>query len=387
MRIDNKSEIQYFKLKMEDGQAFINFLKKKFKNTQIINQKYKLLHENEYILFPFVKNQVLIDKVVALVDKEFNFELISKEGIINENYKYRTLQEALKGKLPEKYFDMIPKAYDIVGSIAIIEFDKFNYINNKLINEYKQKIAKAVSDVNKNIKTVYEKKSQIKGKYRLRDLAVLFGDDKSKTIHKENDCFFKLDVKNTYFSPRLVFERRRIASSEIKENELIIDMFAGVGTFSIQIAKNNNVKIYAFDINPNAYEYLKKNVELNTSLKGEISPNNMDVKDLLKPKNQLGHLLKNKADRIIMNLPEDSIKFIDVACSLMKESEGTLHFYQFSEKPNPIEKTLENLEKELSSFNWEIKSMINSKIVKHYSPKAELVVIDSKIKALKKERT
>lgn len=383
MRIDNKSEIQYFKLKMEDGQAFINFLKKKFKNTQIINQKYKLLHENEYILFPFVKNQVLIDKVVALVDKEFNFELISKEGIINENYKYRTLQEALKGKLPEKYFDMIPKAYDIVGSIAIIEFDKFNYINNKLINEYKQKIAKAVSDVNKNIKTVYEKKSQIKGKYRLRDLAVLFGDDKSKTIHKENDCFFKLDVKNTYFSPRLVFERRRIASSEIKENELIIDMFAGVGPFSIQLAKNNNVIIYAFDINPYAYKYLKENIELN-KLKGLILPFNIDIKELSKPTSDLGNILKNKANRIIMNLPEKSIEYVDIACFLMKLSGGILHIYHFSEKQKPIENAIDKLSLYLKKNYWFIYKVINSKVVKAYSPKTDLVVVDALIKSIKK---
>ena len=127
---------------------------------------------------------------------------------------------------------------------------------------------------------------------------------------------------------------------------------------------------------------MKENIELN-KLKGEILPNNMDVKGLLEPKNQLGQLLCNKANRIIMNLPEDSIKYIDIACYLMRESGGILHFYQFSEKPNPIEKTLENLEAGLTNLNWEIESILNSKIVKHYSPKAELVVVDLMIKALK----
>lgn len=386
MGINSKSEILYIKLKMEDGQAFINLLKIKFKDTQLINHKFKILYENEYTLFPMVKDQVLIDKVNKVIDKYINFEIISKEGIPNENYKYRTLQEVLKGKIPDKYSEIIPKSYDIVGHIAIIEFDKFNNMNTKVFNDYKQKIAKAVSSVNKNVKTVYEKKSQIKGKYRLRELTLLYGDDKSETIHKENDCLFKLDVKNTYFSPRLVFERRRIASTEIQEDIIIVDMFAGVGTFSIQIAKNKNVKIYAFDINPKAYKYLKENLELN-NLKGEIFPNNIDVKDLLEPKNQLGQLLSHKANRIIMNLPEDSIKYIDVVCFLMKKPGGILHFYQFSKKPNPIKKALKKLEIKLSRFNWEIESIINSKIVKHYSPKSELVVVDLKIKASKEKRT
>ena len=382
MGINNKAEILYIKLKLEDGQGFINFLKKEFKNIQIINQKFKILHENEYILFPIVKNDALIDNVIELLNQKINFEIISKEGIPNENYKYSTLQEALKGKIPDKYLELIPKSYDIVGNIAIIEFDKLINIDDMEFTDYKQKVAKGIPSVNKNVKTVYEKKSQIKGKYRLRELEILYGDDKSETTHKENDCIFKLDVKNTYFSPRLVFERRRIASARIQDDEIIVDMFAGVGTFSIQIAKEKNVKIYAFDVNPIAYQYLKENVELN-NLKGEIIPNSIDVKDLIVPKNQLGQFLCNKASRIIMNLPEDSIKFIDVACFLMKKSGGIIHFYQFSEKPDPIEKTRENLEVELTHFNWEIESVIDSKIVKHYSPKSELVVVDLKIKASK----
>ena len=49
----------------------------------------------------------------------------------------------------------------------------------------------------------------------------------------------------------------------------------------------------------------------------------------------------------------------------------------------PIEKTLKNLEAELTRLNWEIESIINSKVAKHYSPKSELVVVDLKIRALK----
>ena len=379
---NNKPEIPYVKLKNKDGQNFIDFIKNNLNSTPFVNHKFKILHENDYILFPIVKNQVLEDKITRIIDKQINLEFVSKEGKPNEYYKYRTLQEALEGKLPDRYLVLIPKSYDIIGHIVVIEFDKFNHINDKEFNDYKKEIAKAILYVNKNIKTVYEKKSQIKGKYRLRELAHLYGEDKSETIHKENDCNFKLDIKKTYFSPRLVFERRRIASSEIKENELIVDMFAGVGTFAIQIAKKKNVEIYAFDVNPDAYRYLQENTKLN-KLEGEIIPYNINVKDLLKPANQIGQLLLHKVDRIIMNLPENSIKFIEEACFLMKKSGGVLHFYQFSEKPKPIEKTLKILEENLSNLNWEIEDVTNSKIVKHYSPRSDLIVVDLKIKSMK----
>jgi tRNA (guanine37-N1)-methyltransferase len=381
MEINKNQDITYIKLNKKDGQKFIDLIKNNFKNTQIINHRFKTFHENDYVLYPLIFNQELIDKMKDVVGIKINYEMISKIGIPNEDYKYRTLQEALEDKIPNESLELIPKSYDIIGDIAIIEFDKsIAQISNIDYLEFKSKIAKAIIEVNNNVKTVYEKKSEVKGKFRLRELALLHGKDKSETTHKENDCNFKLDVKTTYFTPRLVFERRRVASSAIMENELIIDMFAGVGPFSIQIAKNQNVKIYAFDLNPDAYRYLKENITLN-KLKGEIFPYNVDIKNLLEPKNQLGQSLIHKADRLIMNLPESSINYMDVACSLMKESGGILHFYQFSEKPDPIEKALKNLEDKLRVLNWEIESIITSKIVKHYSPKSELIVIDLKIKA------
>jgi tRNA (guanine37-N1)-methyltransferase len=381
MEINKKQEIPFVKLKKKDGQKFIDYIRKFLENTQIINHKFKILYNNDYIFYPIIEDQKILNRIKNVKDIKINFELISKEGIPNENYKSRTIHEALKDKISYDHLELIPKSYDIIGDIAVIEFDKFNnQMSNTDYLKFKVKIARAIIAVNKNVKTVYEKKSEIKGKYRLRELALLHGEDKSETLHKENDCVFRLDVKCTYFTPRLVFERRRVASSEIKENELIIDMFAGVGTFSIQIAKNNNVKIYAFDVNPDAYKFLRDNINLN-KLKGEIFPNNLDIKNLLQSTNQLGKSLMHKADRVIMNLPESSIDFMDTACFLMKESGGILHFYQFSEKPDPIEKTLKNLEDELNDLNWEIESFINSKIVKHYSPKSELVVVDLRIKA------
>jgi tRNA (guanine37-N1)-methyltransferase len=236
-------------------------------------------------------------------------------------------------------------------------------------------------EVNKNVNSVFEKKGEISGKYRLRDLNLLYGDKNTETTYRENKCYFKLDVKNTFFSPRLVYERKRVASSNIKENETIIDLFAGVGPFSIQIAKNHNVEIYSFDLNPDAYHYLIKNIEFN-NLRGKIHAYNLDVKTLLNPVSELGKKLKNSADRIIMNLPEISLHFLDVTCYLMKKTGGIIHYYHFSEKPNPIQKAIEVLSINIAKKNWKIEKILKSKIVKAYSPKSDLIVLDLVIKSL-----
>jgi tRNA (guanine37-N1)-methyltransferase len=152
-------------------------------------------------------------------------------------------------------------------------------------------------------------------------------------------------------------------------------MFAGVGPFSIQIAKKHKVMIHAFDINPYAYNYLCENISLN-KLIGTITPHNLDINNLLNSNNEIGKSLKNKADRVIMNFPENSIKYLNVACYLMKKSGGILHNYQISTKPNSIKNAINKLDDNLRKNNWFIGQIITSKVVKPFSPKSDLVVID-----------
>jgi len=370
-----RETIQFFKIGKEDGQKFLKLIKEKFKDQDVIDKKYKVVKENDYILFPLVDDVQLLNKLEKHLEYKFEYQIVTQKAIPNPKFGYKSLEKLLINEIPEEILNLIPKSYDIIGEIAIFEFDKFGEYERKALGPFKKKIARAIEIANKHVKTVYEKKSEIKGEHRLRELALIYGQNKSETIHKENKCQFKLDVMYTFFTPRLVFERRRIASTNIKANEIIVDMFAGVGPISIQLAKNNEVTIYSFDINTVAYNYLKENIKLN-KLKGNIIPYNLDIKDLINPSNKLGSLLKSNVDRIIMNLPENSLEYIDVACFLMKKNGGIIHNYQFCEKPNQIEKAIEDFKKKLNNYNWQIEKILNAKKVKAYSPKADLVVID-----------
>jgi len=370
-----RETIQFFKIGKEDGQKFLKLIKEKFKDQDVIDKKYKVVKENDYILFPLVDDVQLLNKLEKHLEYKFEYQIVTQKAIPNPKFGYKSLEKLLINEIPEEILNLIPKSYDIIGEIAIFEFDKFGEYERKALGPFKKKIARAIEIANKHVKTVYEKKSEIKGEHRLRELALIYGQNKSETIHKENKCQFKLDVMHTFFTPRLVFERRRIASTNIKANEIIVDMFAGVGPISIQLAKNNEVTIYSFDINTVAYNYLKENIKLN-KLKGKIIPDNIDIKDLINPSNKLGSLLKSNVDRIIMNLPENSLEYIDVACFLMKKNGGIIHNYQFCEKPNQIEKAIEDFKKKLNNYNWQIEKILNAKKVKAYSPKADLVVID-----------
>jgi tRNA (guanine37-N1)-methyltransferase len=83
-----------------------------------------------------------------------------------------------------------------------------------------------------------------------------------ETTYKEHGCSFKANLKHVFLTPQLSHERMRIAQ-KVAPGETIINMFAGVGCFSILIAKlQPQTKIYFIDVNPYAYEYMKENVAL-----------------------------------------------------------------------------------------------------------------------------
>jgi len=366
----------YIKIKRRNANDLLKLLSRFSKKVNIIDKKKKVLNEKGFIFFPISEDFEYRDNdLFNLIREQFNIEIIKKKGIEKSNYKHRNIEEVLKNSLSERLVNLIPKSYDIIGKIAIVEFDQINQINLSESEKVKKEIAKAIINVNKSVKTVYEKKSEIKGDFRLRDLKLLFGKDSSETTYKENDCLFKLDVKKTYFTPRLIHERRRISSLEIKKNELIIDLFAGVGPFSIQIAKKHDVSVYSFDFNPYAYNYLKENIKISQMME-KVFAYNLNVKELLNPSNSIGKSLKNKADRIIMNLPENSIDYLEIACFLLKQQSGILHIYQFCEKPDSIKNSITKIEERLKKLNWSINSILESRIVKAFSPKSDLVVVD-----------
>ncbi|HTX61149.1 MAG TPA: class I SAM-dependent methyltransferase family protein, partial [Methanobacterium sp.] len=212
-------------------------------------------------------------------------------------------------------------------------------------------------------KAVYRKTSEIRGVRRIRSLEHLAGPDQPETIHTEYGSRYLLDVRKVYFSPRLATERERIVE-KVVDGEVIIDLFAGVGPFSINIARKKIVDIYAVDINPDAIYYLKRNIELNR-IKGKIIPVLDDAQEFLNKKDI-------KADRIIMNLPGTACKYLEDAINSLKFG-GVLNYYEFSsDYLVPIERIKEACgEREVT--------ILNKRKVKSSSPGRWHMGIDARI--------
>jgi tRNA (guanine37-N1)-methyltransferase len=260
--------------------------------------------------------------------------------------------------------------YDLIGDIAIIRI----FSSSLLILSNIKKAAQSILNDNKNIKTVLLQSSSIKGNYRLRKLDYILGEKKTLTIHKENNCLFSVDLEKCYFSPRLQYERNRILN-QIQPNEIIINMFAGVGCFSILIAKRiKSTKIYSIDINPIAIDFMKKNIQLNRVF-NRVIPIFGDAKKIVE-KQFIG-----VCDRVLMPLPEKAFEYLPSAIQCLKPSGGWVHYYDFEyskKDENPLVKTMKKVGQKLTELNIKYE-IITSKIVRSVGPNWYQIVLDIRL--------
>lgn len=278
-----------------------------------------------------------------------------------------SLKALLKDKLEPRELRVLYKSYDIVGDIAVIRV-------HEALKPKTHLIAEAIMKTHKRVKTVLLQTSPVIGEFRLRGLEWIAGEDKTETIHKEFGCLFKVDLNQVYFSPRLSYERRRIAELA-KPSEVVVNLFAGVGCFSIIMAKFSKVgKVYSIDINPVAFRYMRENVILNKAV-GRVIPILGDAKEVVEKR------LKNLADRVLMPFPEKAYEYLEQALVALKPSGGYVHYYTFehaTKNESPVEKAKAKVFEKLRKLKTEF-DMPFGRIVRTTGPNWYQIVIDIQI--------
>jgi len=246
----------------------------------------------------------------------------------------------------------------------------FEVIGNKdkavaIVEEGNKKIADEIMRLHPNVKTVLEKSSKRKTKFRVRGYKIIKGEKNTEVKHKEFGCSFLLNPSKVYFSPRESTERQRIAS-KVKPNETILVMFSGICPLPIIITKiQPKVKeVYAIELNPDAHKYAVRNVSIN-KMGDKIKVIKGDVKKEC-PK------LKMKFDRVIMPLPKESNLFLDTAIKYLKKG-GILHYYSWAREDDLFSKAESDIKKEAKK--GKIKVLEERKVLP-YSPRTWKIVLD-----------
>ena len=227
----------------------------------------------------------------------------------------RLLAKSAIGHLDAQQLARLTKGVDIIGDIAILKVpDEFQ--------GRKHRIAESLLDLAPNLRVVLEQISPVSSQFRTRKLEWLAGEDRTETVYSEFGCHYRVNVDTMYFSPRLSRERKRIADL-VSTGECIVNFFAGVGSFSIMIARHSHPsRIYSLDINSAAVRYHAMNNVLNGV---------RDVIDLIcgDANRLVATSLVGRADRVLLPLPELAFESLPTAKSALRNECGMVHCYVF----------------------------------------------------------
>ncbi len=300
-----------------DAQNVLSELKK----SGLMDYAYKAFNSGNYVFIPvngkFSRNDL---------------ETVKIEGRKNP-----------EGRYPSKHRG----SYDLIGEIAVIH-GKGRALRNGL--------AENIIAEKRNIRSVYLDEG-ISGTSRLRNLKLISGEENLTTRYRENGIVLEIDLSKAYFSPRLATERMRVARA-VRDGEKIVDMFAGVGPFSILIARLHDADITALDVNADAIALMKRNIAINR-LKGRINPVEADAGEYIRG--------VTGSDRIIMNLPHTASSFVGDASAALRTG-GTIHYYEIC--------SIELIEKRMEEFAEHDLKVTGKREVHGYSKNDRMYALD-----------
>jgi tRNA wybutosine-synthesizing protein 2 len=265
----------------------------------------------------------------------------------------KTLGDILDIPAGEK--KLLPSGWQVLGDIVIVTL-------RAELEHRKTEIGEALLYLYPSCRTVLLDRG-ITGQMRQPVREIIAGEN-TETIHRENGCLFKLDAMRIMFSQGNLVEKKRM--SRLGKGEVVVDMFAGIGYFSIPMAVHSKpLKIYAIEINPEAFGYLNENIMLN-KVSGIIEPVAGDC-SIVTP--------RGIADRVIMGYL-DGHPYLGQGIRALVPG-GIIHYHEAvpeAVERRPVERIMETSGK--LGRNAEI---IGARRIKKYAPGVWHVVVDAKV--------
>ena len=213
---------------------------------------------------------------------------------------------------------------------------------------------------------------RIEGQKREPTIDLIFGDE-TETIHKENGCLFNLDLSKVMWAKGNNNERLRIAKL-VSKGETVVDMFAGIGYFSIPIGVHSQAKqIYSIEINPNSHQFLKRNIELNRINEKANYERMIPI---------LGDCAieapKYSADRVLMGYVKTTHHYLKPAMECVKDG-GIIHYHETVPDKLIETRPYERMKKAAWECGEREVEVLNIQNIKRYAPGVEHIVLDARI--------
>lgn len=271
------------------------------------------------------------------------------------NLSLETLRGALKDKVGEEKLGHI-SGWELLGEVVILKLPE------ELDGE-KRAIGETILELQPRAKAVLNRRA-ITGVFREPEVELIAGDS-TETIHREHGCVFKLDPAKVMFSLGNLEERRRMCKIAGRD-EVVVDMFAGIGQLSIPLAKHSMPgEVHMIEKNPVAHHYLEENVRLNRL--SNAFPILGDCRKVAPT---------NVADRVIMGYFFQTEKYFPSALKTLTEAGGMVHHHTLcTEDELPAKE--QHITEAASECGFDLK--VEKRVVKSYAPLVYHYVLDIRL--------
>jgi tRNA wybutosine-synthesizing protein 2 len=224
----------------------------------------------------------------------------------------------------------------------------------------------AIPQHRNTVKTVAMEIASPHGELRVPTVRVIAGEqDTSHTVHVEGGIRYCLDPTRVMFCSGNVNERMHFRDKVNATREIVVDMFAGIGYFTIPLARSRLGApsiIYAMELNPESAQHLQRAVRENKveTMVTVLCGDNRDA------------YVSHCANRVLMGYIPTPVQFVDRALDLLCHPQGGIVHYHYvaleSEKHSmPLE--------HFCNRGWDVQ-LLEMRVVKSYAPQLWHCVAD-----------
>jgi tRNA wybutosine-synthesizing protein 2 len=281
-------------------------------------------------------------------------ELIREEG----KPRLRTLADHLRERgCTDEEIKGAPSSWAVLGSVILVEMGDAHD---------PEAVGEALLAMHGGADTVLSR-GGIDGEHREPDVTVVAGEGDTQTVHVEHGIEYAMDLAEVMFSPGNKAERARMGEVA-SEDERVLDMFAGIGYFTLPMAAAG-AQVTAIERNPDSFQHLLENTMRN-GVSDRVEPYRADNRDVL---DSYGG---ERFDRVVMGYCE-AHEFLPDALSVLAPG-GVVHMHEATPGTLVPNRPVGRLEEAAADAGRDVE-LLAVHDVKGYSEGVRHVVVDARV--------